>query len=292
MTIDGFIPLKKPLDMTSQQAVSRVKRIVGSKKAGHTGTLDPAAEGLLLIALGRATRLSEYFLMGDKGYRAEITFGIATDSDDREGAVIDEQSEFCFTKDQIEAILPQFIGAVSQVPPAASAIKINGKRAYELYRQGESPQMAARQVKIHSISLVDPPLQINAANPVINIEVNCGKGTYIRSLARDIGVALGCPSHMSALVRTSMSDISIAQAATLDELESDYSKWLLDISIAVSKLPRVEISGDEAVLFYHGRSLEKSGPDGDIAVFCGDALLGIARPENGKIKPVKVLTQG
>lgn len=291
MTLNGFIPLNKPLGLTSQQAVSRVKRILGCKKAGHTGTLDPAAEGLLVIALGSATRLSEYFLDGDKGYRAEITFGIATDSCDREGAVTKVQDQFSIGLAQVEKVLEGFKGVITQVPPVASAIKLNGKRAYKLYREGQTPEMPSRQVTIHKLKSIKPAPEITPANPVLVIDVICSKGTYIRSLARDIGAALDCPSHMSALVRTSVSQITLDQAATLEDLEIGFKPWLLDMSIAVQKLGKIELNQDQSRLFSHGRTLTIPCPDGDVAIFSGPHLLGVALASAGTIKPTKVLVQ-
>lgn len=290
MSIHGFIPVHKPIGMTSQQAVSMIKKLSGCKKVGHTGTLDPAAEGLLLIALGKATRLAEYFLSGDKGYQADIFFGKATDTGDREGKVIETLDDFQINPDRISKALEKFLGRIEQIPPAASALKINGQRAYTLFRQGLNPEMPVRQVEIKSIR----PLSLAAispANPVLKVDVICSKGTYIRSLAIDIGSALDCPAHLSALIRTSLSQISLDQAATLADLERGIAPWLMDMSAAVNNLPHVQVDSNEAAAFCHGRELNISGSDGEIAVFTEHRLLGIARAVDGIIKPVKVIQE-
>jgi len=290
LNIDGFIALYKPPGITSQQAVSRVKKILDCKKAGHTGTLDPSAEGLLLVAAGKATRLTEYFLTGDKGYRAEIMFGSATDTGDREGAVTESLDDFQISPRQINDILADFRGIITQVPPAASALKINGERAYRLFRQGRNPQLPARQVEIKSIQAVS--LQdIKPDSPILTIDVICSKGTYIRSLAMDIGKALHCPAHLARLIRTSISGISVAQAASFADLEKDFRPWLLDLAVAVEKLPKLRLESREAQLFLHGRSLPRVAPEGETAVFSGTKLLGIALAAGGNIKPVKVLSR-
>lgn len=287
--ISGFIPLNKPAGISSQQAVSRVKRILGCKKAGHTGTLDPAATGLLLIALGKATRLSEYFLQSDKGYRAVVSFGLVTDTGDQEGEVLETAEDYFIPAKRILATLEQFRGRLLQRPPQASAIKINGQRAYKLFRQGLEPQIPMREIHIQSLEIVGQNIDISPANAKLTIDVVCSKGTYIRSLAVDIGKALDVPAHLFSLVRTRLDQISLSQAASFEDLEQDFRPFLMDMSIAVASLPRVDLGEGEAPLFMHGRTLNKDVPCGEIAVFAGGTLLGIARSEAGTIKPIKVL---
>lgn len=287
----GFIPLNKPVGMSSQQAVLRVKRIVGCRKAGHTGTLDPSATGLLLIALGKATRLSEYFLSGDKGYRATLSFGRGTDTGDSEGEVIDAAEDFFVSAQRVEDVLERFRGRIYQRPPQASAIKINGQRAYALFRRGLEPQMPLREVYIMSLEIVGKSMDITPANAQVTIDVVCSKGTYIRSLAVDIGKALAVPAHLSGLVRTSLQQISLAQAASLADLAEDFRPYLLDMSIAVASLPRLDLEEREASAFMHGRTLNIPCPPGEIAVFTETRLLGIAQAEAEVVKPIKVLAQ-
>jgi len=290
VSINAFLPLNKPAGLSSQQAVSKVKKITGVKKAGHTGTLDPMATGLLLVALGKATRLCQYFLEGAKGYRAEIRFGAATDTGDSEGEVIETASNFYFSLSEIAAVLSRFQGWIQQRPPAASALKIGGKRAYTLFRQGVSPEMPLRKVQIISLENLFPG-DISDANPILTVDVLCSKGTYIRSLARDIGEALGCPAHLASLLRTRMSHIDLSQAATFADLEEDFSPWLLDMAVAVENLPKLQVEGKERMFFLQGRSIAAHCPPGEVAVFSGGSLLGIGYASNNLIRPVKVLVQ-
>lgn len=290
MSINAFLPLNKPAGLSSQQAVSKVKKITGVKKAGHTGTLDPMATGLLLVALGKATRLCQYFLDGVKGYRAEIRFGIATDTDDREGKVIETASDFNLGLVDITAALSRFQGWIQQRPPAASALKIGGQRAYTLFRQGMSPEMPLRDVEIISLDNIFPG-DISDASPILTIDVLCSKGTYIRSLARDIGEALGCPAHLASLVRTRISHINLCQAASFSELEEDFTPWLLDMAVAVEKLPKIQVEDRERKFFLQGRSISAQCSPGEVAVFAGDLLLGIGYARDNLIKPLKVLVQ-
>lgn len=288
--LSGFIPLNKPPGITSQQAVARIRRLPGVKKAGHTGTLDPAAQGLLLVAINRATRLSEYFLRSDKGYRAEIFFGVATDTGDREGNEVARQDDFFLSTDAVAAVLKRFQGTITQVPPAASAVKIAGKRAYQLFRQGKKPNLPPRQIHIKSIV----PVHLSAltpAAPLLTVDIVCSSGTYIRSLAADIGNALGVPAHLAALTRTRIADITLGQAATFADLEEDIAPWLLEMETAVASLPQLRLSGDQATRFVHGGQLRAPGFQGEVAVFWGTKLLGIALAQGEIIKPIKVLTQ-
>jgi tRNA pseudouridine55 synthase len=288
--VNGFIPLNKPAGISSQQAVSKVKRITGVKKAGHTGTLDPMATGLLLVALGKATRLCQYFLDGTKGYRGEIRFGAATDTGDSEGRVIATASNYYYSLQEITAVLTKFQGWIQQRPPAASALKIDGQRAYKLFRQGKSPEMPLRKVEINTLDNIYPQ-DISDANPILTIDVHCSKGTYIRSLARDIGEALGCPAHLASLIRTHMSHIDLSLAATFLDLEEDFSPWLLDMAVAVDNLPRLQVEGQDCKFFTEGRSITAQSDLGEVAVFSGDLLLGIGFATANIIRPIKVLVQ-
>ena len=291
MTINGFIPIHKPVGLSSQQTVSKVKKILGSKKAGHTGTLDPAAEGLLLVAVGKATRLTEYFLNRDKGYRAEVHFGASTDTGDREGNIVEQKQNFSISRDRVLAALASFTGKIKQVPPAASALKIDGQPAYKLFRQGKAPEIPARDVTIYSLQPLGQVSTITPDRPLLHLDIHCSKGTYIRSLAADIGASLDCPAHLSSLLRTSIGQIDLSQAASLDDLEQGYQTWLLDMAIAVDHMPVVELDLRQAAAFCHGRRVESQGIDGETAVFQGNKLLGIAQVHSGIIKPVKVIQE-
>ncbi|MDR3409144.1 MAG: tRNA pseudouridine(55) synthase TruB, partial [Methylovirgula sp.] len=193
--INGWIVLDKPVGMTSTHAVARLKRIFNAKKAGHAGTLDPLASGVLPVAFGEATKTVPFVQDGEKAYRFTIAWGAETDSDDADGQIT-ARSEARPQTEAILAALPQFTGTILQLPPAFSAIKIAGERAYDIARDGETPQLTPRPVTIHELVLV------SAGQDEATFEARCGKGTYVRAIARDLGRALGCYGHVSALRRT------------------------------------------------------------------------------------------
>lgn len=290
MEISGFIPLNKPQGLSSQQAVNRLRKIIGSKKAGHTGTLDPRATGLLLVAVGKATRLCQYFLDGDKGYRAQIEFGVSTDTGDKEGQIISQSTDFNYSCAEINAVLKNFIGRIEQKPPAASAIRLNGKRAFTLFRQGMIPEMPSRQIEIKTLTNLTTTI-LSPTNPLLDLDIICSKGTYIRSLAVDIGASLGCPTHLANLIRTRVGQISLAQAATFADLERDYRPWLLDSTIAVEDMTHMEVGLEEARMLIRGQKLKRDSVDGEVAVFIRAQLLAIAHAKDNIIQPTKVFIQ-
>ena len=210
--IHGWFVLDKPQNMTSTQAVGIIRRVFNAQKAGHSGTLDPLATGILPIALGEATKTVSFAVDGEKAYRFTVRWGAETETDDTEGAVA-KTSDLCPDRASIEALLPQFHGEIMQVPPAYSAIKVDGARAYDLARDGETVVLDARPVFIDSLQLVDMP---DATTSVF--EARCGKGTYVRALARDMGRLLGCYGHVIALRRTQVGPFDEAIAVTMDEL--------------------------------------------------------------------------
>jgi len=220
--LNGIINLLKPPMMTSGTAVAAVKRITGSQHVGHTGTLDPNAAGVLPIVVGRYTKLAEYFLAEEKEYTGEILFGIETDSCDTEGNVVNT-SDVYPTNDDILSVLPEFLGEITQVPPTYSAIKINGKKAYELARESVQVEIPSRNVFIESITL----LARTAPNRV-TVHVKCSKGTYIRSLARDIGRRLGSCACLSMLVRTKCGDFDIDNSITIEQVEELFKSQRFD----------------------------------------------------------------
>lgn len=190
--VHGWIALDKPLGMTSTHAVAVVRRLLNAKKAGHAGTLDPLASGLLPLAFGEATKTVPYVVDGEKAYRFTVTFGIETDTDDSEGRVV-SQSDQRPSESEILAALPRFTGSVTQVPPRFSAIKIDGERAYDLARGGEAVELQPRIVEIHTLTL----MSFDGQSAVL--EAECGKGTYVRAIARDLGRLLGCYGYVTAL---------------------------------------------------------------------------------------------
>jgi tRNA pseudouridine55 synthase len=252
--VDGILNLDKPAGLTSFQAISRVRRIAGKVRVGHAGTLDPFATGILPVLLGKATRVAEYLLDHSKTYRAQITLGSETDTLDVTGNIVKTADIDHITLESVQSILPLFTGDIQQIPPAYSAIKQGGRRLYQMAREGLNPEPESRMVTIHEIRIVSFQL------PVLTIDVTCGRGTYIRSLARDIGLALNSRGHVSQLERTRYGLLDINDSLDLDELESlgtedAVKNNLLPMSVALSHLPVIELTMDEASAVVHGGSI-------------------------------------
>ncbi len=297
--VNGWVVLDKPEGMTSTQAVSAVRRAFDAQKAGHAGTLDPVATGVLPIALGEATKTVPFAVDGDKTYRFTLRWGEATDTEDREGRVT-AVSEVRPGRDAIAAVLPRFLGEITQVPPRYSAIKIDGQRAYDLARAEEVVEMAPRQVRIDRLELVALPDADHAV-----FEVDCGKGTYMRSLGRDIALALGSLGHLVALRRLAVGPFTEDMAIPLDFLDHDthgaavYSH-LLPLETALDDIPALALSEPEAARLRNGQpvSLMRSGDLARLAgIEAGDLVLAtahgspvaIGRIERGALAPVRVL---
>jgi len=297
--VHGWIILDKPERMTSTAAVAAVKRRLDAAKAGHGGTLDPFATGILPIALGEATKTVSYVVDGVKRYRFTIRWGIATDSEDRDGDVV-AQSDMRPERAAIEAVLGRFIGEIEQVPPTFSAIKFDGKRAYDLARQGKAPEMPPRIVNIEELRLLEVPDADHAIFDAV-----CGKGTYIRALARDIALALGTVGHLVALRRTQVGPFDEKCAISLDELAENMHvaaacKHLLPVETALDDIPALAVTEIEAGRLRNGQavSLVRKGDLDRIAdLEIGDTVLAMAdgkpvalvRYTAGEIQPVRVL---
>ncbi|MCB9554319.1 MAG: tRNA pseudouridine(55) synthase TruB [Myxococcales bacterium] len=235
----GVLLVDKPQGLTSFALVERVRRAVGADKAGHTGTLDPMATGLLPVCLGATTRLARFISDADKGYRATMLLGVRTDSLDADGAVVDRAPDAAVAAIDaaaVEAAMQRFLGPITQVPPAFSAIKVEGERLYDKARRGEAVEAPPRAVTIHRLALVD------AAPPRFTFDVGCSKGTYVRTLAADIGDALGVGAHLVALRRTAIGALRVDDALPLDAIEADPAAALarrLDAAAAIRHLPAV-----------------------------------------------------
>jgi len=210
--VSGWVCLDKPLDMGSTEAVTKVRRLFNAQKAGHAGTLDPLATGILPIALGEATKTVPFLMEADKVYRFTIAWGATTASFDREGDVV-ATSEVRPTPDQVSSVLPRFVGEIDQIPPDYSAIKVDGQRAYDLAREGVALALKPRRVTIHSAQVVGAPDEGR-----VEIEVHCGKGVYVRAIVRDLAEALGACGHVSALRRLRVGRFSLENAITLEKL--------------------------------------------------------------------------
>jgi tRNA pseudouridine55 synthase len=297
--IHGWVVLDKPLGMSSSQAVGAVRRLFDAAKAGHGGTLDPLATGVLPIALGEATKTVAYAMGSRKRYSFTVRWGIARSTDDTEGEIIAE-SDLRPSHDQVLAALSGFSGVISQRPPDFSAIKQDGKRAYALARSGITPDLASRPVEIHDLRLVDRPGADHAA-----FEAEVGKGTYIRAIARDLGVMLGCYGHVTALRRLSVGSFTLDGAISLDKLATvghspAASGHLLPIETALDDIPALALSGEEAEALRCGRVVTLLRPsdrarvdqfeDGATIRATSDGrLVALAAIEKGLIRPVRVM---
>ena len=255
IVVDGWVILDKPVGMTSTHAVSRLKRIYNAKKAGHAGTLDPLASGILPVAFGEATKTVPFVQDGEKAYRFTVQWGVETDSDDADGKPT-EHSDMRPGVDQIVELLPRFIGTILQRPPAFSAI--TGERAYDLARDGEIVEIEPRPVTIHSLELIE------TTDDSATLEAQCGKGTYVRAIARDLGRMLGCYGHVTALRRTRVGQFTEADAvalAILEEAPATAAENMLSVEVGLSDLPCVVIDRNAAARLRRGQSILLRGRD-------------------------------
>lgn len=256
--ISGFLNLHKSLGWTSHDCVAKVRRILHQKKVGHGGTLDPAATGVLPIALGRATRLLQ-FLPADKAYRATIRFGLITTTDDLEGEILREQPAADLDQATVVELLQHFMGTIQQIPPRYSAIQVQGKRLYDLARQGKAVAVPERTVTIHSITPVHWQPGIF---PDLTVDICCGAGTYIRSLARDLGDRVGTGATLASLERTRSSGFTLDTSLTLEQLAEKRAAGVfapIEPAIALQHLPRLMLSEEEAVRWQQGQKIVYQG---------------------------------
>ena len=274
--MDGFINVLKPTGLSSHDVVDIVRRIFKQKRVGHAGTLDPAAAGILPVALGRAARLVEYMENADKSYRAEIAFGYATDTGDVYGDVIESiPCPALPLEEELRRVLGKFVGEIEQTPPAYSAIKVGGQRAYDLVRQGAAVEIPTRTVRIDRLELV----HADAAHARILVDVDCAKGTYIRSLCTDIGAVLGLPATMRFLLRTRVGGFMLADSYTLEELAEVRETALCDPDTALD-LPVYELDPQRVKAFYSGLSTSERRvelAEGCYRVYAEGVFLGIGR---------------
>ncbi|MBR3723589.1 MAG: tRNA pseudouridine(55) synthase TruB [Selenomonadaceae bacterium] len=283
--MNGFLNALKPPGMSSHDMVNAVRRILNIKKAGHAGTLDPAAAGVLPIAVGRATRLLEYLSLSNKSYRGEILLGKSTVS----GDLLGEITEICEVQfpstEKILDTINSFKGKILQRPPIVSAIQINGKRAYDLARKGQDFEMPLREVEIFSIELLKTYPEKNSF--LIDAEVS--KGAYIRSLAVDIGEKLNVPALLKFLLRTRVGDFFIENAYSLEELGALGETAILKPDSYLSHIPSYELPENRRKAFLNGLSTGERRPQPNLlTVFCNNEFLGVARYKNGEVAPVKV----
>ena len=285
----GILLLDKPLGLTSNAALSRAKRVLGIRKAGHTGALDPLATGLLPLCFGQATKVSAFLLDADKGYLAEVTLGQTTASGDAEGEVTGEREVPQIDCAALEEVLDEFRGVIDQVPPMYSALKHKGKRLHELARAGIEVERKPRRVTIHRLDLLE------FQRPRFVLRVGCSKGTYIRSLAMDIGARIGCGAHLSALRRESSGPFALADAVTLEALEqmnADQARRLfMPPDAALPHLPAVELDDEQATAIRHGKAVSlPSLPQGQVRMYSRRLFLGLGQSDpNGDLRVRRLL---
>jgi len=297
--VSGWICLDKPLDLTSTQAVGRVRRAMGAQKAGHAGTLDPLASGILPIALGEATKTVPFLMDAAKAYRFTIEWGAATAGFDREGGVT-ATSDARPTRAEVEAALPAFIGEIEQVPPMFSAVKVDGERAYDLAREGVEIELAPRPVTVFTIDVVSQP---DADH--IELEARCSKGTYVRALVRDLAAALGACGHVSALRRTAVGSLTEDRAITLETLEElcnsgARQEALLPVETALDDIPALALTTEDAFRLTQGRSIvllprqaealkaKLTQGSRTVAAFEGEKIVALCEMRAGRLNPVRV----
>lgn len=293
--VHGVLLLDKPLGLSSNQALQKAKWLLRAEKAGHTGTLDPLATGVLPLCFGAATKFGGLHLDADKTYEATLQLGVTTTTGDAEGEVIERRAVPAITPEQLEAVRQRFLGRITQVPPMHSALKKDGKALYEYARAGIEVERAPREVAIHALNLA--LAQVDQAQAAIKIEVTCSKGTYIRTLGEDIGRALGCGGHLTRLRRTATGPFVAAQCTTLPALEAlDDHERLNLLQPAEALLPdhtAVTLAADDAAKFLTGLRRRGDWVDADHVVVFGDApraLLGSAHIKAGELIPSRLLS--
>jgi tRNA pseudouridine55 synthase len=294
--VHGWLVLDKQIGMTSTHAVSVVKRLFQARRVGHAGTLDPLASGCLPIALGEATKTVAFVMEGRKVYEFVVRWGEERDTDDAEGQVAATAASRP-SPEAIRALLPRFTGTIAQVPPRFSAIKVEGERAYDLARDGEVVELAARPVEIHRLELIGAP---DADHALLLAE--CGKGTYVRALARDLGRLLGCYGHVSGLRRTAVGPFPATEAVDLDRLAcasaeggSALASLLQPVAAGLEGLPALAVSRADAARLARGQAVLLRGRDapmvtGLVAVSTHGQLVALAEAEQGELRPRRVFT--
>ena len=285
--VDGVLLLDKASGLTSNSALQGARRLFLAAKAGHTGTLDPLATGLLPLCFGEATKFSADLLNADKTYEADLLFGITTDTGDSEGVAV-LQRPVSFSLAELDAALSHFRGPILQIPPMYSALKRNGRPLYELARQGIEVEREARAVTIHDLQLLE------FSGDRCRLRVSCSKGTYVRTLSEDIGELLACGAHLTALRRTVVGPLSIDDAHTLDHLTAlsgeERGACLLAPDALLQSLPAVHLDDEETLKFSHGNPVSAVVAPGKCRVYSGNRLLGVGEADaSGKVNPRRLV---
>ena len=294
--VHGILLLDKRLGISSNKALQEVKRLFNANKAGHTGSLDPLATGLLPLCFGEATKVSALMLDDNKRYQVVVKLGVMTDTGDAEGKVIEQKPVPELSIDEKKACLESFTGEIDQVPPMYSALKHNGRKLYELAREGKTIERKARKVTIFELLLLD------STSDTLTLDVYCSKGTYIRSLAEDIGHKLGCGGTVTALRRTQAGQFSIADTLTIEQLQvmdlDELTGCLLDVDKPLNGMPVLELSSDQAVLIKHGQQIkleeaESETIQGMVRMYSEQVFLGLGEMLlDGKLVPKKIFNLG
>jgi tRNA pseudouridine55 synthase len=299
LVVNGWVCLDKPFELGSTDAVSKVRRLFDAQKAGHAGTLDPLASGILPIALGEATKTVPFMMEAEKVYRFTINWGVSTDSVDREGEIIG-RSDVRPTAEAVRALLPTFVGEIDQTPPRFSAIKVDGQRAYDLAREGADFELESRRVTIHEAEVTDAP---DADH--VELTIRTGKGVYVRSLARDLAVMLGAEGHVSALRRERVGPFSVENSVTLDFLTDLVHRdaaleGLLPVATALDDIPELAVTDQDAFSLRQGRpivllprqveTLKSRLRDGSrtVSAFQGQTLVALGQMRAGRLEPDRV----
>jgi len=297
--VNGWVCFDKPFEMGSTEAVSKLRRLFNAQKAGHAGTLDPLASGILPIALGEATKTVPFLMDAEKVYRFTINWGVSTDSIDREGEIVG-RSDVRPSVEAVAAALPSFVGDIDQTPPRFSAIKVDGQRAYDLARDGAEFELASRRVTIHEAAVTDAP---DADH--VEITMRTGKGVYVRSLARDLALMLGAEGHVAALRRERVGPFSVDNAVTLDILadlvhRDAASEGLLPVATALDDIPELVVTDQDAFSLRQGRPIvllprqvetlkgQLHGDARTVSVFLGQTLVALGQLRAGRLEPDRV----
>ena len=277
----GLVVVDKPGGMTSHDVVARVRRLAGTRKVGHAGTLDPMATGVLVLGVNRATRLLGHLMLTEKSYDATIRLGVSTTTDDADGEVVATAATDDLDEAEVRRVLAGFVGEIDQVPTAVSAVKVDGKRAYQRVREGEQVELKSRRVTIHDLAVLE------VAGADVRISVRCSSGTYIRAIARDAGAALGVGGHLTALRRTAVGEFGLDRAQRLDELAEEFAMLPID-EAARSAFAAVDLDEEQARDVRFGRALRLPLP-GLTAVFAPDGeFLALYEPREGVARAVAV----
>jgi tRNA pseudouridine55 synthase len=289
--LDGVLLLDKPVGPSSSAVLQAVKRLLNAEKAGHAGTLDPLASGLLPLLFGEATKFAQFGLDAPKEYVADVALGVATETGDAEGAVV-ERRPVEFDEARLTAALARFRGAIEQVPPMYSALKQAGQPLYALARAGQTVERAPRRVTIHELDLV------SWSPDRLRLRILCSKGTYVRQIAVDLGLALGTVAHLAGLQRTAVGGLRLSSAIALDDLqalgEASRLAWLLPPDRLLEHLPRMDLADALAARFGNGQAVSAPGvPAGPCRVYAGKVLLGVGEgAADGRLRPARLVARG